>query len=142
MLKKSYHRLILREGGGGVCRSLTRNNSKIVISSFRDLRGFRQKISTKHWVLIRFRSNADLHTFQKILRKTNSQKKYCWTFFPTIFLAIFLFIFLESSETYADLSLNKIGAKLIFLSKFSVEKHLFRNLKLNFVKQKKISIYK
>ena len=39
--------------------------NKIFILSFRDLKDF----STKNVVLLRFRSNANLHIFPKILRK-------------------------------------------------------------------------
>ena len=38
------------------------------------------------------------------------------------FLAIFIFISLESSETHFDLVASKTGAKLYFSSKFFVEK--------------------
>ena len=57
---------------------------KILILSFCDLRYF----STKHLVLLRFRSKLDLYTFQKILRKLKkyiSLKKMTRIFFTTNF---------------------------------------------------------
>ena len=44
--------------------------------------------------------------------------------FSRFFFTDFSFHFLESSEPYADLSLNEIGAKLNFSSIFFVEKSL------------------
>ena len=54
---------------------------------------FRQKISTKNWVSLRFHLNSDLHTFQKILRKgkKNIAKKNEYIFFSMQFFFRFFF---------------------------------------------------
>ena len=63
----------------------------------------------KNIFLIRFCSGLDQYAFKKILRKKKP---------ITFFLANFLFIFLESFETFTDPSLNEVRAKLNSSSKF------------------------
>ena len=64
-------------------------------------------------ISLKLRSTYVSEDFKKI-------KKKKWQNY--FFSRIFFIIFLEYSETYADPSLNEIGAKLNFLSSFSVEK--------------------
>ena len=68
--------------------------NKIFIFSFWDVNEiFRPKILTKNLVVLRFHSNSDLHTFQKILwkLKINSlEKKNLEKIFPAKYFRFFL----------------------------------------------------
>ena len=64
-----------------------------------------------------------LHTFQVILKKINP-KNVVEKLYGLFFHRIYFIVFLESSETCADPSLNEIGAKLNFSSKCFLEKSL------------------
>ena len=58
--------------------------------------------------------NSNFLSFHPCKYKKNLSKT-----FSTFIFGDFFFIFLESSETYADQSLNEIGTKSFFLYNFS-----------------------
>ena len=70
------------------------------------------KNQSNNYFLLRFWFKKMFIRFRLFLKEKNY-----WIFFRKFISSDFFFMFLESSETYADPSLNEIGAKLFFFSR-------------------------